>query len=291
MKKIDYEIEEIKKTIEIKQQVFESFSRNNKNEDLLEKINGDILSLKRKLGILEEKKNTGIYVAPKPELGDQRYNKFFHKTALDILRVLYYDVFRKDPSISFVSNNRAFFTDDTLPIYGASYSIKGQIPFEIMLQTPYKNYNPSENYSVGIRINKKYLLDEIKEDYFYLMSTLINKYTNNQINFICGDYFNENEIITLSYIADRDFYHYDDNFNTKRYYEFFNLLCDNNHRNIIYIGDTMKQNAKLDEIEKVYSDFVVPDMNFIANKLGLNINEIQNSNENIKKLILSPRKK
>lgn len=289
MKNITEEINKLNSIIKQKQQLIINLSKSNKEkkQELIARINNDILTLKRKVSILTEKQNKGIYIPQKPELGDQRYKKLVHKEALDILRVLYYDIFHKDPSISFISYNKALFIDDTLPVYGTAYLIRGEIPFEIMLQTQYKDYTPSEEHSVGIIIDKKNLLNKNTNEYFYLISTLITKYTHNEINFICGDHSDSN--YTLAYIADQDFNHYKDTLNEKMFYDFFNLLCDNNVRNIIYIGNTMKQNARLDEIEKVYSNFVIPDMKFIADELRIPFENLQKSNEHIKKLILQPK--
>ena len=54
----------------------------------------------------------------------------------------------------------------------------------------------------------------------------------------------------LSFIADRDLSVYSRK--EMDYYEFFDRLCDNNVRNIIYIGDSMKKGVKSETIVGIY---------------------------------------
>ena len=87
LKNITEEINKLNSIIKQKQQLINNLSKSNKekSQELIARINNDILTLKRKVLILTEKQNTGIYIPPKPELRDQRYKKLFHKEALDIL--------------------------------------------------------------------------------------------------------------------------------------------------------------------------------------------------------------
>ncbi len=279
-KNIDDEILELEKIISFKKYQLVDLNKRipstaTDKEDVLNSIKFDIMELERKLKILEEKK-VGTYAPKKPELGDMRYIKLGHKNALDILRVSYYDIFGKDPSISFVSNDFVMFDDDTLPIYVDTYLIRGEIPFKIMFRSyaneAYRDYRPDEKYSVGVKFDISNFSKNGFEKYLRLMLFLIKSYTNNDVNFICGGY----DSYTLTYINKKEF----------EYYEFFNLLCDNMGRNIIYIGDTMQQNVSEEEIQKVYRDFVVPHISGMASCFGVSKEDLIKTNNDVKNYVL-----
>ncbi len=278
---IDDEILEYKKIINFNNHMLEDLSKRIPDTDIdkenvLNSIKFDIMELERKLKILEEKK-IGTYVPKKPECGDMRYIKLGHKDALDILRVSYYDCFGKDPSISFVGGNDfVMFNDDTLPLYVDTYLIRGEIPFKIMFRShsneAYKDYRPNEKYSVGVRFEISKFSENNFEKYLRLMLALIKRYTNNDVNFICGS----DKDYTLAYINEKDF----------GYYEFFELLCDNIWRNIIYIGDTMQQNVSEEMIQKVYNDFVMFHISRMAWNLGVPEEEFIKTNNDVKNYVL-----
>lgn len=224
LKKIDNEIKSLQSLIELKQHQIDKYNSNSikgSNTTVTEIIQMEIEALKRKLQILKEKQKTGIYIPKKPSLGDDRYKNFTDKDALDILRVLYYDFFHKDPSLS-PTANYVMFGDPTLPIYTSSYLIRGEIPFKLMLTTSYDNYIPSDTHSVGIKMDTKNVEKEIGLQYLKLISALIKRYSNNDINFICCDSMNRD--CTISYIGESGFSH--DTYSNKRnYYDFFDNLC------------------------------------------------------------------
>ncbi len=159
----------------------------------------------------------------------------------------------------------------TLPIYTEGYLIKGEIPFRIKFTENYSNNQPDEKYSIGIQVNKNDLSKEIAREYLKFMATLIRKYSNNAINFICCDGFNKAHNFSncpLAYIGENGFFK---NHTTKdkAYYEFFERLCDNNWRNIVYIGETVKQNAPLKEIAQVENEMIPFHLKSIAETLGI----------------------
>lgn len=241
----------------------------------------DIAILEYKLMKLKGiKANQGVYVETKPEYGDKRYTHFGYKNALDILRVLYYDYFKKDPSISVVINDNYMFGDSTLYIPVDTFLIRGEIPFKIMLQKDYKNYKPDDHYGIGISFSQEKLAKMNGEQYLMFMIELIKKYSDNEINFICGDGYNNK--YTLAYIGDESISY----LGTQKYYEFFKLLCDNNYRNIIYIGDAFKKHGSFDEITQVNSEFVISHIKWIAKNLGISQEQLIKSNEKIKNHIL-----
>ncbi len=278
---IDDEILECKKIIDFKKYMLDDLSKRIPDidkEDVLNSIKNDIMELERKIKILEEKK-IGTYIPKKPEFGDMRYIKLGHKNALDILRVSYYDYFGKDPSISLVGGNDfVMFNDDTLPIFVDTYLIRGEIPFKIMFKTLdniYKDYRPNEKYSVGVRFKISNFSENNFEKYLKLMLFLIKRYTNNDVNFICGSY----KEYTLAYLNEKTKNNFD-------YYEFFNLLCDNLPRNIIYIGDTMQQNVSGEVKQKVYNDFVIPHISGMARYLGFLEEDFIKTNNDLKNYVL-----
>lgn len=277
MKDINSEINAIKRSIEARQR------RIIKNPNLASIINDEILVLKRKMCILEERKSKGFYVPKRPELGDDRYKSSPYKDALDILRMLYYDIFSTDPSISFISE-KAIFGDDTLPIYGVAFKVRGLVSFEVMLQSSYPNYVTLQENSVAINFKRKSLMNNQIEEYLRLMTLIIQKYSGNNINFICSDGLYK--MCTLAYIANKEFNYYLDGTKSKEFYDFFNLLCDNVYRNIIYVGDTMKNDANIEEIERVNSEIIIPNMLEVARNLNISFEELQKENEKVLGLIL-----
>jgi len=222
-----------------------------------------------------------IYPMKKPELGDERYTKFVDKNALDMLRVLYYDWFKKDPNISFVENACSMFGDPTLSIDISTFLIRGIFPFKIMYSSYYKDYKANEDWAVGVEIPRSNLEKENIDEYLDFIKALIRNYSNNDINFICGDGLNQ--ACTAAYIGNRDFHYENDQ---KRYHYFFSLLFDNLQRNVIYIGDSMKKNASQTEIEMVNSTFIVPDIRSISLGLGITEEELIKQNEEVKRKIL-----
>ena len=260
----------------------ESLKRNGLNNDIcIADIENQISVSQKKLEMLIAKKS-GLKIPPK--YGDIKYYDYKTKESIDMLIVLYYDYFKKDPSISLSDGYYPMFGDDTLRIISERLLVKGKIPFNLMLTCNHTNYLPNDNGSVAVRFHIKNIDKQYINKYMELFSILIKKYTDNDINLILSDA--SFEACTLAYISNSDFDHYYSNEKTKLYYDFFNCLCDNIWRNIIYIGDTMKQNALEQEIEKVNSDFVVPHKKFTADNIGISYEKLTDKNEAIKKMIL-----
>ena len=72
------------------------------------------------------------------------------------------------------------------------------------------------------------------------MLELIKIYSGNNVNLVLGNGVSTRGM--LSFIADNELSVYP--VKDLGYYDFFNRLCDNNIRNIIYIGDSMKKGIK-----------------------------------------------
>lgn len=288
MKNIDGEINQLQKIIDYQKKLINDLDKTQldlSHKELLQLMKEELLKLELERQAKLEIKKTGIYIPKKPELGDERYKNFLHKKGLDILRILYYDFFQKDPSLSLTENNWMF-GDSTLPIPVTTFLIKGEIPFKLMLTSVYADYQPNDKYSIGIKFEKNHLTKEIGPKYLELMSMLIKRYSNNDINFICCDGLDRN--CTLAYIGNNDFSFSNDN---NEYYDFFELLCDNLWRNIVYIGNTMKQNTKPEDIKRVDSKFVIPHIKFIAKGLGIPTQTLMESNEQLRRQVLTLIKK
>lgn len=262
-------------------------SENEENKVRIAILNNQVTSIDQELKILEEKKlyqkNPSLRI---PRYGDSKYQNYPDKEALDMLRVLYYEQFHQEPNISRITSDYTMFGDETLPIYVSTYSTKSPLPFKIMFETKYKDYKPKPDYALGIILARQLIAKEENEEYIHLILELFKKYTTHDLNFICGD--GQNKTCTLAYIGENDFSHHRSK--EKDYYEFFNLLCDNLYRNIIYVGDTMKENAKESEIELVQNEFILPHIDEIARYQGITTPELTASNERIKKYILDRTK-
>lgn len=288
MENIDSEINKLKEVIRRhKFRISKLDGTNEKNQKMIIALNEHILYLEQQVKDLEDKKSyQQDYHSRKPEYGDRRYKSFSCKNAIDMLRVLYYNYFGKDPNISFVENDYVMFGDPTLPISVFTYLIRGEVPFKIMFERDYDNYEAIDSCAVAINFERKIMNKENFEKYLYFMMHILKIYSNNDVNLICSD--GKNKSCTLAYIGYRNFHYYDysDFSKGKMYYEFFELLCDNLMRNIIYIGDTMKTNASSVEIEKVNSEFVNFHMKLVANVLGVTTEELAKENEDIKRYVL-----
>lgn len=260
-------------------------SNNLENFERIEELTNAIKQMTYKLEqSIKFQNNPRQIVTNKPEYGDGRYMLSSNKEGLDMLRVLYYDFFKKDPSLSFITSDSSMFTDNTLPIEVNTYLIRGIFQFKIMFEGFYKDYIANNNHSIGIKISKEQLMKKGNNKYFKLLNDLIKLYTNCDINFICSDSLLKD--YTISYISDKNFV-YSGNLQEKRYYDFFELLCDNNLRNIIYIGETFKSNVSLEELKRVNNKFVHFHQELIAKQLGISYEKLLDDNNNIKKLILN----
>lgn len=260
---------------------------NERHQKQITILNEFISSLEQQIKDLEQKKELQCNHSIRPEYDDRRYRSFGKsKLAIDMLRVLYYEFFGKDPSISFLENDYVLFGDPTLPIYVSTFLVRGEIPFKIMFEEYYTDYKPVEDSAVAIVFDGKIMTKENYDKYLFFMIKLLKLYSNNNVNLICSDGIRKN--YTLAYIGNRDFcyYNYTGDVKEKMYYYFFDLLCDNNWRNIIYIGDTMKMGARESEVLQVASEFVVPHTEFIASKLGMTYSEFVKSNEAFKNHVL-----
>ena len=173
-----------------------------------------------------------------PEIGDQRYSKFYFKPTLDIIRIEYYKKYGKDPSINPSIDDNVMFTDPSLPISREAFCFRGKFPFKIYLQKNYENNQQDNSRTIAVKFAEKNFNDEN----LIFIFDLISKLTGKSSNLIVYDFL-DNYRYTVSFISQFDMLPCYVNY----YYDFFERLCDNNYRNIIYIGDDLKYGVKVQQ--------------------------------------------
>ena len=197
-------------------------------------------------------------------------------------RVCYYNYFQQDPRILPVPKCDMMFYDPTLYIPVDTYLVNGKIPFNIMFTANYHDYKSDNTKSISIELPFEVLSKEENEDYLKFIIELIRIYSGDRVNLVIGNGISTRG--TLSYIGDSNF---SSHFNKEEwYYNLFNELCDNNVRNIIYIGDSIKKGVKSETIDKVQREIIDIHKRLTASK-SMTQEELEESNEKIKKRILS----
>lgn len=219
-----------------------------------------------------------------PRIGDERYKKFRFKPVLDYIRVYYYSKYGVDPSIADTSINHplgeAMFYDPTLPIYGSCYCFRGKFPFKIYLQDLYEKGFPDDMHTIGIEIAAKKYTDEG----LIFSLDLIRYLSGKEANLIVKSY-GPNPKYSIAFISRMDFV-YGLLDNSDSYYEFFHRLCDNNVRNIIYIGDDLKFGVSREKLDEVEEEFVEADQARLADCFGVSIDELREKNSAIREKVL-----
>lgn len=282
MKKNDNIVEQIKKGIK-QQKMF--ISRENPETEEgrknIEFYRCKMAELEYRIKELEEKKkdNSSILV---PKYGDGKYAADSYKEAFDMLRVWYYNHFHQDPSFSPVPKWGMMFYDPTLWMPVNTYLVKGEIPFQIMFSDNYPNHKSDNTKSISVELPFEVLSKKENEEYLGCILELLKIYSGDSVNLVLGNGVNTRGM--LSFIADKDLSIYSRK--EMNYYEFFDRLCDNNVRNIIYIGNSMKRGVKSETIDKVQSEIIDLHKSLTASKV-MTEEELEQSNEKIKKRILS----
>ena len=216
-----------------------------------------------------DKKDYMNYV---PKIGDSRYTKFTHKNFLDIIRVKYYEKYGKDPSISEGKVGGVVFSDETLPIYGTSYYFRGKFPFKIWFSSSFKG----DDTSVVSMVAKKEHLNEENAEF---MLDIIKDITNQDANLIFNDYLCTE--ITVSFIDIGKCFFFDED-DPREYYRFFDLLCDNIYRDIIYIGDSLKDGVDEETLKRVDEKYVKRHKRMMVEDEKITKEELDARNEYVK---------
>ncbi len=265
---LDEKIERTKKSLNL----FRNNLNKTTDEERIKEIKEIINEEEEEL--IDKKSRTNKAIIP--QYGDFRYAKFQCKNAIDMLRVKYYELYQKDPSISEVYGFNYMFYDSTLNIMVYPYKVRGKVPFEIMFTGYYINYAPCENNSIAIKLNRNQILNSDNEEYVKFIINLIKMYSGRDINLICDD--------IIAYIGN-DYFKY-----SNKYYDFFNELCDNTLRNITYIGDTLKNYGDLDEINEVNTIFVDYHHKIKAEYCDMTLDKLEEENRKITQAVLKLQK-
>lgn len=282
MKNIDNIIEQVKQGIK-RQEMFIARENPETEEGCknIELYRRKIAELEYRIQELEERKRDDLSILI-PKYSDGKYASEHYKEAFDMLRVCYYNYFRQDPNFSPVPKRDMMFYDPTLFMPVDTYLIKGKIPFQIMFSANYPAHKADPTKSISIELPFEVFSKEENEEYLRCMLELIKIYSGDGINLVLGN--GSSTRGTLSYIADEDLSI--SSMKKKDYYDFFARLCDNNVRNIIYIGDSMKQGVKQDVIDKVQTDIIDLHKRLITRD-GMSEEELEKANEKVKRRIFS----
>ena len=217
-----------------------------------------------------DKKKINNYI---PYIGDSRYHNLEHKFALDVIRVKYYLKYHKDPSITPLNDIVPLY-DHTFQATGTSYIIRGACTFKIFLNN-HKDCKENPNTDIMIEVNK----DQFTDDNIVFMYGLIKLFSGNNANFIAGDLRNKNYVI--GYISKKRHFNI-----LNPLYCFISEFCDNNWRNIVYIGDDLKEGISEEEINHVNEDFIVFHQKGICEYLNISEDDFNEKYLSINKQLL-----
>ncbi|MCI8394108.1 MAG: hypothetical protein HFH86_01325 [Bacilli bacterium] len=219
-----------------------------------------------------------------PETEDGRKNIEFYRCKIAELeyRIKELEEKKKETSSILVPKWDMMFYDPTLWMPVNTYLVKGKVPFQLMLSANYPNYKSNNTKSISIELPFDILLKEENEEYLRYMLELIKIYSGDNVNLVLGNGVSTRGM--LSFIADKELSVY--SAKELGYYDFFDRLCDNNVRNIIYVGDSMKKGIKSETVDKVQSEIIDFHKKLTANEV-MSEEELEKSNEKIKQRILS----
>lgn len=209
---------------------------------------------------------------PVPTIGDNRYNRMYHKPALDILRVEYYNLFRKDLSISEKTDDHEMF-DPNISEYANKYMLRGLIPSTIML--PSNKNMPQSNTFLNWKLSASSLDDLNFSQYLEYMKKFLIKTTGSNFNFVYN-YANFNNYY-LAYIPTGS-----NKSNLFELRDFIKDLMDNSIINIVSLsGELLADSKNRTEIE----DRINEEHEYIKKELGICCKE-HNTDLLVKKLTL-----
>ena len=216
-----------------------------------------------------------------PKIGDERYSKFIYKSSLDIIRVEYYNKYCKDLSIT-EKEFAPIFCDPSLQIWATPYYFRGKFHFEVYLARDYEYGKPDYSNTITVKIDEKNINDESLS----FSSNLINILTGKEPNLIVGIYEPSKYVYTISYISEN---YISSGNKSLGYYDFFARLCDNNYRNIIYIGSDFTDDVDPNQINSVNNEFVNPGQAIFADNFNMSVKELETLNNNIACKVLVKR--
>ena len=225
---------------------------------------------------LQEEYKSDSYV---PVRGDERYQDYPNKASLDELRIKHFNLFNVDPLITYYGNGPMF--DESLYAYSDFYGVKGTIPFKLA----YSSFDPrlvnDPRATIGIKISKKEF-EKSNDKQIDFLRSIIKEYTDGDINLVLTDALIQD--IIIAHISRKEF-----NFTVKKekdYYYFFKELCNSMSRNIVFIGDSMKDGVNTQSIFDVQTGFINPGKKTIAKLNNTSEEKIEEVNESIRKKVL-----
>ena len=219
-----------------------------------------------------------------PAYDDGKYASSTDKAALDMLRVFYYERFKKEPNISRKVVCGPMFRDPTLNILVNKYSIIDEYPFVIMFSDDYPEHTSDDKLSISIEVPYGVLPEEENEDHLRFLLGLIKLYSGETVNLVLSDW---DYRTILSYIGISDLRPY--SIRDQAYIDFFDRLCDNMTRNIIHVGESMQVGVSQEALELVQRKYIdIHAMTIVKRgNLGISMEELKDRNQKIKSRILN----
>lgn len=220
----------------------------------------------------------------KPTLGDGRYFDFPNKKLIDYLRILYYEKYDKDLSVTYQGNVSMFSND--MAVFSNKYSIRGVYPYILMISSLDDKLVKDFDASIMISISSDLVFKSDSDDLKSVIDFVIN-YMGHPINFIFSDAKFQN--ISFARISDKDFYTNMDA--SKNYYKFIYDFFDSYYlsdiyKNVIFIGPEMYNNASQNDIVNANKDYILRAKSIIAKDNNITVSELELFNEKIKRKIL-----
>ncbi len=169
-----------------------------------------------------------------PVIGDNRYNKIYHKPAIDILRVEYYNRFGKDLSLNEKDSDLAMFNGDICEI-AYKYLLRGVTTSIIMLDP--RQGIPSKKYFLNWELKESFLNHQYFSLYYDFMNESLKLMNNIYFNFIYT--YGSIKEIYLSYIPSGIY-------KSKYFklYDFLKNLMRNSYINIVWLSDELFEESE-----------------------------------------------
>lgn len=197
--------------------------------------------------------NKSKYIPIAPTIGDKRYKDFENKKQLDPLRIIHFNFFHRDPSITFLESEDGHATMfENGRFLGTNwYKIRGNPSYHIQFSA-----SMQEKFTGSILISSNVINPFTYDSFSYLDKNYIRS-LNGYITQICKSGIN---LILSDFTFKTLSFGYISLPNPKKgdYTDFIDcameqLGCDGGmigDRNIIYIGDDIKKDFTKDEIKE-----------------------------------------
>ena len=121
--------------------------------------------------------------------------------------------------------------------------------------------------------------EHLNEENAEFMLDIIKDITNQDANLIFNNLDGTEITVSFIDIGKCFFFNEDD---PREYYRFFDLLCDNIYRDIIYIGDSLKDGVDEETIKRVDEKYVKRHKRMMAEDKKITKEELDARNEYVK---------